>query len=180
MRVTISGKPGAGKSTVARLLARRLKLRYFEVGKVAQEIALRRGVSIGELMELAKSDGSVDEEIDRYQKDLRNEDNFVVDGRLSHVFIPNAVHVFLDIDEGVAARRIFGKPREPDEPKYASVEEVRKDIHRRMLNNRVQWLKYYKVDYLDVKQYDVVIDTTGKSVEDVVEELVDRIKNVKK
>lgn len=179
MRITISGKPGAGKTTVAKLLAERLGLKYIEIGKIAQHIALRHGMPIGELMEKAKKDKSIDEEIDSFQKNLgKKEDNFIVDGRISHHFIPNAIHIFLDIDITEAAQRIFNKPREPDEPPYTSIEEVKKDIHRRMLTNKEQWQKYYNINYLDLTQYDIVLDTTGKTSEKIVEKIIEFVKAI--
>ncbi len=176
MRITISGKPGAGKTTIAKMLAEKLKLKFMEMGKIAQKIALRRRISIGELMQQARKDPSIDEEIDSEQKNIgEKQDNFVIDGRISWFFIPNAIHVFLDVDERVAAERIFKKPREPDEPRYTSVDEVQKDIHARLLANREQYLKYYNIDYLDKKNYLIVIDTTKKNQQQVLDELMKNI-----
>ena len=181
MRITISGKPGAGKSTIARILAKELGLKYVEMGKIAQEIALRRKTTVGELMQQARNDSSIDAEIDAAQKHLgEKEDDFVIDGRISFYFIPNAVHVFLDVDEQVAAERIFKKPREPDEPAYVSVDEVQRDIHARMIANQEQYKKYYGIDYLDKKNYALVIDTSKKTAEEIVQEILKRVKGKKK
>jgi predicted cytidylate kinase len=174
MIITISGKPGAGKSTVARLLAKKLKMEYIEMGKIAQEIALRRKLTIGTLMQHARTDPSIDKEIDSYQKNLaKNKSSFIIDGRISFHFIKNATNIFLDIDEKEAARRIFKKPREPDEPAYNTINEVQDDIHKRMQANQQQYLKYYGIDYLDHKNYHLVINTTKKKPEQVVNEIVE-------
>ena len=178
MRITISGKPGAGKTTIAKLIAKKLKLKYFEMGKIAQKIALKRKLTIGELMQQARIDPSIDEEIDAAQKELsKKEDNFIIDGRISFYFIPDAVHVFLDVNEFVAAERIFNKKRESDEPQYKSIADVQNDIRQRMLANQEQYLKYYGIDYLDKSNYEIVIDTTNKTPEEIVKELVMKIKN---
>jgi len=177
MRITISGKPGAGKTTIAKLLAQRLNLKFYEMGRIVQKIALSRGLSVGELMQAGKTDPSIDKEIDAEQKNLgEKQDNFVIDGRISWFFIPNAVHVFLDVDEHVAAERIFKKPREPDEPQYKSADDVQKDIHARLLADRERYQKYYGIDYLDTENYDIVINTTGKNQEQVMEEVMREIK----
>lgn len=179
MRITISGKPGAGKTTIGKQLAEKLNLKFIELGKIAQKIALRRKLSIGELMQQARTDASIDAEIDAEQKNLgQTQDNFVIDGRISFHFIPNAIHIFLDVDERVAAERIFKKSREPDEPKYKSVDEVQKDINNRLLANREQYLKYYNIDYLDKKNYNIIIDTTGKNQEQVLEEVFVALKKL--
>ncbi|MBI4148685.1 cytidylate kinase family protein [Candidatus Woesearchaeota archaeon] len=175
MRITISGKPGAGKTTIAKLLAERLKLKFYEIGKIAQKIALRRGITIGELMQQARTDPSIDKEIDASQQNLGKEDDFIIDGRISWHFIPNATHIFLDVEEKTAAQRIFHKHRESDEPAYKSVSEVQKDIHKRLLANREQYLKYYAIDYLDTKNYHIIIDTTRKSQDQVLAEAIKKI-----
>lgn len=173
MIITISGKPGAGKSTVARILAKKLKIEYIEMGKIAQAIALRRKLKIGELMQKAKTDPSVDKEIDSYQKNLaKTKKDFIIDGRISFHFIPNATNIFLDIGEKEAAQRIFNKPREPDEPAYKNIKEVQQDIHKRMRANQEQYIRYYGIDYLEIKNYGLVIDSTKKTPEKVVQEIL--------
>lgn len=177
MIITISGKPGAGKSTVARLLAKKLKIEYIEMGKIAQGIALRRKLKIGELMQKARTDPSIDKEIDSCQKNLsKTKKSFIIDGRISFHFIPRATHIFLDIDEKEAAKRIFKKPREADEPAYKNIQEVQNDIHKRTRANQQQYRKYYGIDYLDRGNYHLTIDTSRKTPDQVAEEIIKYLK----
>src|SRR3989338_3822519 len=109
MRITISGKAGTGKSTVARLLSEKLGLRHYSIGDLMRAMAAEKGISLLELNRLAETDKSIDFELDNKLKELGKEkDDFVVDGRLTAFFVPHAeVRVFLDADDNVRAETIL-------------------------------------------------------------------------
>ena len=113
MKITISGKAGSGKSTVAKLLSEKLKLRHYSIGDLMRAMASDKKMSLIELNKLAEKDKSIDFELDDRLKKLgKAKDNFVVDGRLTAFFIPNAeVRVFLDTDDKVRAERILKDKR---------------------------------------------------------------------
>ncbi len=114
MIITVSGKAGSGKSTVSKLLAKKLGLKHYSSGDFMRQMAKERGVTLAELSKQAEQDkGAIDKEIDERQKELgKKENNFVIDGRLSAFFIPNAdFKVFLDCDDDVRAKRILGDDR---------------------------------------------------------------------
>ncbi len=175
MKISISGTPGAGKSTVAKLLAKKLGMKYYSVGDLRGRMAMERGMTIEEFNKLGEKEFFTDKLADEYQKELgKNEDNFVIDGRLSFHFIPDSVKVYLTADMDVAAQRIFLNPR-PDEREYRDIEEVRKSLLERMESDKKRYLKYYGIDPFRPKHYDIVIDTTSMSSEDVAEKIIEVI-----
>lgn len=176
MIITISGKPGSGKSTVAKEIAKRLHLKHYSMGDFQREIAERRCVSITELGRLEEKDKSIDEEVDRRQKELgKKEDNFVIDSRMGFHFIPNSIRIFLDVEFDVGAERIFGQKRR--EEKFANLEDAKKELKRRVESERKRYREYYGVDHYDMKKYDFAVDTTDKDVEGVVKEIIKEIKS---
>ena len=61
-----------------------------------------------ELSKLAEKDKSIDMELDKKNIELREKDNFVIDGRLTAFFSPYAeLKVFLDCDDNIRAERIL-------------------------------------------------------------------------
>ena len=106
MKITISGKVGSGKSTVAKLLAKKLSLEYYSIGTIMREMASERGLSINEFSKKAENDKSIDIELDTRQKEIGKKEKFIMDSRLGFYFIPDSFKIFLDVDIKEAAKRI--------------------------------------------------------------------------
>jgi len=171
MIITISGTSGAGKSTVAKFLAEKLHYKHYSTGDILRKLAVERGMTINELMIAAKKDKSIDSDIDSYSKKLgENEDNFVIDSRLAWYFIPKSVKVFLDADLKTRAERIFRQRRE--EEKFETFEEAMELMEEREKVNLGRYKKVYGVTYLDKKNYDLAIDTTSTTAEEVGEKIL--------
>ena len=179
MRITISGKAGAGKSTVAKLLSEKLSMKHYSIGDLMRVMANEKGISLLELNKLAETDKSIDFELDEKLKELgKTKDNFVVDGRLTAYFIPNAdVRVFLDTEDRVRAERILMDKREHEKSK--DLNEMVEKIRKRESSEKKRYMQYYGVDYSDKKLYNLVIDTTNLMPNNVVERIVEFVKSIK-
>ncbi len=176
MEITISGKAGSGKSTVARLLSKKLNLKHYSIGDLMRAMAAKRGVSLMKFNRLAESDKSIDLQLDEKLKALgKTKDDFVVDGRLTAFFIPHAdVKIFLKADDNVRAERILNDRRQQE--KSSSLKETIKNIKKREESEKKRYQKYYGINYLNKKLYDYVIDTSNMTPKQVVEKIIDFIK----
>ena len=176
MIISISGKPGAGKTTVAELLAKKLKYKSYYMGGIRRELAKKRGMTLEEYNKLGETDSSTDSEVDEYQKKLgKIEDNFVIQGRTSFKFIPQSFKVYLDVDDDVAIARIWQDiQKNPEQRNEASTSlaDVRKNFKKRMQSDKKRYMKYYGFDCYDQRHYNLVIDTTHQTPEDVVRKIV--------
>ncbi len=178
MIITISGTAGSGKSSVGKKLAEKLNYKHYSNGDFMREIATKRGVTILELNKLSESDASVDKELDDRQIKLgKEEDNFIIDSRLGFHFIPNSVKIFLDADIDVRAKRVFNQKRKGIEDNE-SLEDTKQKIQDRLESEKKRYKELYKVDYLDLVHYDLLVDTTGVSVEEVVDEVREYLKSL--
>jgi len=174
MIITISGKAGSGKSTIARQLAKKLNLKHYSIGDLMRRIAKERNVSLNKLSKLAEKDKSIDMALDKKSIDLREEINFVIDGRLTAYFIHYAdLKVFLDCNDEVRAERILKEKRNDEKSK--NIRELIKKIKQREQSERKRYENLYKIDYYDKNLYNLMIDTTNLSIEEVIEEIVDAV-----
>lgn len=170
--VTISGRPGSGKSAVATRVAEALGLDHMSAGDFMREMAEERGVSILELSRSAEERFHIDREIDARTVRLGEaRDNFVMDARLGWHFIPESFKVFLEVRPAVAARRIFEADR-GSERENIDLEATQRAIETRTASEVKRYRDYYDIDYGDHDQYDLVIDTSDITIEEVTERIV--------
>lgn len=178
MKITISGKAGSGKSTVAKLLSERLKIKHYSIGDLMRAMAKDKGMTLLELNKLAEKDKSIDFELDNKLKELgKTKNNFVVDGRLTAFFIPDAeVKVFLDTNDKVRAERILKDKR--DHEKSKDISEMMGKISKREESEKKRYKRYYGIDYSDRKPYNLAIDTTNVTPDEVVEMIIGFIESL--
>lgn len=172
MIITISGKAGSGKSSVAKAISQRLNLKHYSVGDVMREMAKERGITLLKLNNLAEKDSSIDKELDdRLVKLSKTQKNFVIDGRLTAFFIPHAdFRIFLDAPVKTRAERILLAQRKDE--KHATLNETISNIKKREESEKKRYKQYYNVDYTDKKLYTHIINTAPLELKEVVDKIV--------
>jgi CMP/dCMP kinase len=174
LRITIAGDIGSGKTTVARRLAGMIGVEPLSIGSIQRQLAQARGVSTLELNQLAETDTTIDREIDSYQMNLPP-GNVVAEARLAWHFIADTLKVYLYISDYEAARRIV-RAKRSDET-YESSDPLESIIARRR-SEASRFQKYYGVDIDDLNNYDLVIDTTQASIDEVVRKVYKRARHI--
>ncbi len=172
-RITITGDPGSGKTTFARNIAARTGYKLITTGNMFRELALKKGISVAALNELAETRKEIDHEVDDYIKTLNNSsESLVLDSRMAWHFLKDAMKIRLTIDPKVAVERIF-----KDEERAASwndrfpdMETAMDEVERRRQSEISRYQALYGVNIGNDSNFDLVIDTSGKSQEDVVAE----------
>ncbi len=173
MIITISGHPGSGKSTVAKLLAKKLGFKHFSAGDFMRQMTIERGTTLEELTKVALKDRSIDDEIDKRTVELaQKEDNFVIDSRLGWKFIPGAVKILLAINPEVAAKRVFAQMR-PDEKENTTLEKTRENQDKRFAAEIKRYTDWYGVDYTDAKNHDFSVDTSALTPDEIVGKIME-------
>jgi cytidylate kinase len=177
MIITISGTAGSGKGTVGRLLAKKLKYMFYSMGDIRRKYATEHGMTLEELNKKAEKDPTSDRLVDEYQTELgKKEDNVVLDSRLGFNFLPKSFKLFLDADERVRAQRILKDKRATEQ--YKDVDTAVKHLRERQASDQKRYKKLYGIDPYDVVgvEYDLLLDTSVDTPEELVEMIVKAIK----
>ncbi|HJQ77015.1 MAG TPA: nucleoside monophosphate kinase [Acidimicrobiia bacterium] len=174
MIITISGRPGSGKSVVASRVAEALGIQHVSAGDFMREMAAERGISILQLSRLAEADAEIDAEIDgRTSRLAAAGESFVIDARLGWHFVPESLKVFLDVRPDVAAARIYEAGR-GTERENVDLETTRRAVEERSGSETERYMEYYGLDYTDPGQYDLVIDTSDLTIDEVIDLILAR------
>lgn len=163
MRITISGPPGSGKSTLSRMLSVRLGLPLISMGDIFRKCAEDRCMCLAEYGLLARQNGDIDRELDEMQKKIaREKDNIILEGRLSGFLVDADLKVWLKAPLEVRAERIAKRENKPVAVAVTETSEREKCERERYLN-------YYNIDIKDLSVYDLVIDSSKWGAEEISE-----------
>lgn len=170
--ITISGKPGSGKSSTADKVAELLGYTRHSSGDMVRQILANKGMSLAEYNERAKNDHALDDAVDEKLRDLRNKKDIVVDSRLGFYWIPESFKVYLDLDIEVATVRIYtdavsNATRSNTGEGISSLSEVTKQVRTRMEGERARFREIYNVDPYDLSHFDLIVDTSRHSPQTV-------------
>lgn len=142
-----------------------------------RELATERWMELIEIGHQAESDGGViDAILDNRQKSLwETEDNFIIDGRLAFYFIPHGRKIFLTVEPLEAAKRVFNDESRLWVETHETIEHAAENIIVRRNSEDERYMKYYGVHIYDMGLYDIIVDTTDKTVEEVFEEVISKL-----
>lgn len=177
MIIAISGQPGAGTSTIARRLAKKLGLDYFSPGKFFKKHSklkkqTREALDVWQT-ETGKSK-FFHEKIDDMQREKARKGNVVVCGKLS-------IHALKDI----ADKKIWidcsldERARRTAKRDGISLDEAKKSIRKREDIERKEWKRIYGFDRSTQKNMaDIIIDTTNLTVEQTLNMILRKLHNL--
>lgn len=173
MKIAISGKSGCGNSTVSKLIAEKLNLKF--INYTFRIMAEEKGMDFEKMCILAETDYSYDRSLDQKQKELASEGNCVTGSRLAIWLLEDAdIKVFLDAPVKVRAERIHKREE-------GNFEEVLKKTIDRDKRDTERYKAIYEIDNNKYKEVsDIVIDTTkyipAAIADIIVKEAIKRIK----
>ena len=178
MKITITGDLYSGKSTVAKAISETLNYTYFSVGELQRSLAVEKGMSITEYNKYML-DNNLDHEVDNKTMEIgKVEDDFIFDARLAWNFIPDSFKIYLKIELDVAVERAMKDERGKSE-RYASTKEAKENIIERRKLEVTRFKDIYNVDINEEGNYDLVIDTSHMTTEEVIKRAIDKIASMK-
>lgn len=166
MRITISGPPGSGKTTVCSLLSKLSGVECVVSGAIFRDMATELGLTLEEFGKMAERDDRYDRLLDEKILQIAGEkEDVILEGRLAAFMLSRsgipALKVYLDADREERARR--ASERDAVERERAS-----RETEERERCEASRYRAYYGIDLTDRSVYDLVIDTTCLTPEEVV------------
>lgn len=156
MLLTIAGKPGSGKSVVAKRLSDDYDLELVSFGAIFRRKAEEAGLSLEEFSKYAEEHGEVDREVDREQLDYIRRGNCVLDSRLGgHLAWREgapSIKIYLKASLEVRAHRIAKREN-------IGMEEAKTLIEGREKSEKRRYLDFYSIDIDDLAPYDLIINS---------------------
>jgi CMP/dCMP kinase len=162
VRITISGPPGSGTTSLARYLTRKYGLRLISAGEVFRQLASEHGMDLAEFGRRAESDPTIDRMIDQRQKEIGEGSNdIIVEGRLSGWMVQNAdLKIWLAAPLPCRVQRIANRDQ-------LGEEAARESTEKRQQSEATRYMSYYQIDINDYSPYDLILSSETFGVEDL-------------
>ena len=171
MLITISGLPGSGKTTVARLLSQRLHVPHIYAGDLFRREAVARGLSLEAFNTLAERDHSIDRTLDAKMAEYARRGGIVLEGRLAgfvalHEGV-DALKVWLTASDAVRAQRVSQREGQDSET-------VLQQNLARQRSDAKRYREIYGFDLDDTALYDVILHSDDQGPETLAEQIIRR------
>ena len=174
MRITVSGLPGSGTTSLARHLAATRNYTLISAGEVFRQMAAEKGLDIAEFGRRAEQDPSIDREIDARQREIaESRDEIIAEGRLSGWCVRNAdLKIWLQASMECRVARIFSRDtlEDIDTALLLTREREASEAHR--------YREYYSININDLSPYHLILNSEKFGVEDlsaIVEAAIERV-----
>lgn len=165
-KISLAGDLGSGKSTVSKILIEALGAEYYSTGAIVRSIAEKHGMNVVEFNKYMETHPEIDHEIDDGIASLSEVDKLlIIDSRMAWHFTKGTFKVYLSTDIETSALRIMGANRKGEHA--ASLEETVADTRSRRESEKKRYLEQYGVDIKNLMNYDLVVDTTVATPEEV-------------
>ncbi len=170
--VTISGLPGSGTTTVARLLEKETGITYVYSGDIFRKMAKKYNMSLEDFGRYCEKHKEVDEELDRYQLEILKKGNVILEGRISgwiaYRNTIDSLKVILEAELETRVERIIKREK-------GDFKKRKQEIIEREKSEATRYKNYYDIDVCDTSIYDLVIDSSDKTPEEIVEIIIKEI-----
>ena len=169
--ITLSGELGSGKSTVANYLISKMPFRIVSAGLLFRQLAAKHGMSAKEFNEFIENDPKYDHYVDDTMAELgRTDEKIIFDSRMAWHFVPSSFKIYLYVDVDTATERIFNDKGRVSES-YSDKATARQEIIDRRKSELLRYQNFYHCNLDDYSNYDLIVDTSHAS-RDEVNELV--------
>lgn len=179
--IALSGDLASGKGAVSEILMNKLKYGIYRNGEYFRKLAKEHNMDLSEFGTYVEKHPEIDIEIENSAKKYAEDhDKFVIDARLGWYAVPESFKVYLKVDINEATKRAYNDQKRKDLESFSSVEEHKKALIERTESENKRYLDLYNVDRTNMDNYDLVIDTTNKTPDEVANTIITEYKKWQK
>ncbi|MBC8437637.1 MAG: AAA family ATPase [Euryarchaeota archaeon] len=166
VKVTVSGHPGSGTSTLVKQLCRNNEWTYLNGGDVFRTVAKERGISLEEFSITCENEPEVDRTLDsKLISSMTNPSGpEIVESRLSGWWafreeIP-CLRVWLEVSVDERAKRVVNR-------EGGSLKDATTRILDRMVSDQIRYDRLYQIDLGDMTPYNCIIESDNLSPDEI-------------
>lgn len=170
--ITISGTPGSGKTTVAELLHKKLGISYIYSGIIFRETANKYNMNLEDFGKFCEKNSDIDKELDKKQISILKKGNVILEGRLAGWLAYqnniSSFKIFIDADLNTRINRIINREN-------GDIKKRKKEILERERSEFARYKKYYNISLDDTSIYDLVVNSTDKTPDEIVNIILEKL-----
>jgi len=183
--VTIGGRHGSGRTTLAKAVAKKYGFDRFSTGEVFRRIAKEKGYEMPLFNEVASKE--VDLEVDRQNREAGERGGVVIESDMAawiNQEVPGktVLRIWLDASAETRGTRIFNDEKKRESEGYENVGESIQKVAERDNADRSRYVRVYNIDIYpntyeainaeaDRPEYDKIVDTDTLTIKQVAQEV---------
>jgi len=176
--IVISGQPGCGSSTLASIIAKKLGLRHFSLGRIFKKLSKGSETEKATKGFETKKGGSAafHAKLDKMQRKIAEKGNVVIDSKLGIHMLNDIADfkIWIKASEKIRARRIMKRDKVP-------FKQAMKLLKERENAERNFFKKIYGFDpYKQEKKADLVLNTARKTPRQLATIAIKKFRKAKK
>ena len=170
--ISLGGELASGKGTVSKILMKELGYGVYKNGDYFRELAKDMGMDVTSFNIYVEKHPEIDRKIEYSAMEYaKQHDNFIIDARLGWYAVPESFKVYLKVDINVAAKRAFEDKNRKSSENFTTIEEQKKDMEKRYVLENKRYFELYGIRKEDESNYDLVIDTTNLTPQEVADKI---------
>ncbi|MBT4921225.1 MAG: AAA family ATPase [Euryarchaeota archaeon] len=169
-KVTISGYPGSGTSTLVSGLVNHFNWQSINGGQIFRDEAVKRGLTLPEFGKLCISDESVDEELDEIlRQNILGTDVEIIESRLAgwwaYKLEVDSIRIWVEVNEHERANRVIAR-------EGGTIETVLEANAKRLSIDNQRYQNMYGLRPDDPLAYTHIMEASNISAEDVLSQAI--------
>ncbi len=178
VKITVSGHPGSGTSTLVNKLVESMNWTSLNGGDIFRSEAKKRSMTLSYFGELCKNDLQVDRELDDLLKEkMSGADSVdIIESRLAgwwaHLLNLDCVRLWIDVSDEVRAQRVVAR-------EGGTISQALENNAKRSAIDASRFNELYNISPQDPEAYTHVVDASEMSIDEVLSCVVNILEEFK-